>query len=92
MGSSEAARRDPEYVLNLAVRKKKEKYVEKCEWENMKFTAFALDVYGQLHSDAIQIVQGIATFAAVNLGVDYKVVLKRFKTQFRWPWLNKFPK
>ena len=49
----------------------------------MKFTAFALDVYGQLHSDAIQIVQGIATFAAVNLGVDYKVVLKRFKTQIQ---------
>ena len=81
--SSSAALRNPEHVLNQAVKRKQEKYVEKSTAEGMLFTVFGLDVYGQLHGDAVHLLERFASYAAANLGEDYMGLLKRFKIQIQ---------
>ena len=70
--------KDPEAVQLAAVKEKEQKY-SSLEQDGITFHAFALDVYGQIHSDAAEILERAAHYAAVNKGEDYVVLLRRFR-------------
>ena len=70
--------KDPEAVQIAAVKEKKDKYAS-LEQDGISFHAFALDVYGQIHSDAATILERAARYAAVNKGEDYVGLLRRFR-------------
>ena len=81
--SHTAALADPETVQiqKAAVDTKRKHYTAKLEPQGIVFTAFALDVYGQLHSDAVRVLERIATYASVNKGGDYGKLLWSFRVQ-----------
>ena len=81
--SHTAVLKDPEAVLKAAVAKKRAKYVAKLQREGILFNAFALDVYGQMHSDAIRVLERTASYAAANRGEDYVGLLRSFKIQMQ---------
>jgi len=71
------ALRDPEYVMNAAAKRKYAKYKSRCTDEGIIFSPFAMDVYGNIHEDALKIVSKISNFAAVNQNLEYKDIYKR---------------
>jgi hypothetical protein len=81
--SRAAALHDPEHVLKSAVQKKYAHYREKCTALGMKFTPFAVDVYGQLHSESIRILERIAQFIAANSGEEYSKTLRGIKVEIQ---------
>ena len=81
--SRAAALHDPEHVMKTAVQKKYAHYREKCAALGIKFTPFAVDVYGQLHSESIRILERIAQFMAANSGEEFQETLRGIKVEIQ---------
>jgi hypothetical protein len=63
--------------MNAAAKRKYAKYKSRCTDEGIIFSPFAMDVYGNIHEDALKIVSKISNFAAVNQNLEYKDIYKR---------------
>jgi len=72
--ASQLVAHDPERAIRNAEREKNNKYEEECELNNMTMVPFAVDVYGNFGSEAIEFANKVADFARRdNPTMDYNV-------------------
>ena len=75
--------REPDYVLNNAVRKKEDHYTQKLADRGISFSAFALDVYGQMHKDALKVLERTASFESAISGEAFGKLMRDYKFQIQ---------